>query len=109
MSVDARPIPFWRVFMSSQSASVATTCEPASEAVPPEMPEALALVERIGGLELLERVSSLFRSTSHERMEKMFEALAGGDTHQISRLAHALKGSSAQIGAEALRIVAASL
>jgi HPt (histidine-containing phosphotransfer) domain-containing protein len=95
-------------FMSRQHTSIATF-DSASQAVPPQMHEALAVVERIGGLELIERVSSLFRSTSNERMEKVHDALAAGDATQIGRLAHALKGSSAQIGAEELRLVALSL
>jgi HPt (histidine-containing phosphotransfer) domain-containing protein len=95
--------------MIPQSTSIATKVDAPPPAVPAQMHEALAVVERIGGLELIEKVSYLFRSTSDERMEKMHDALAAGDATKIGRLAHALKGSSAQVGAEVLRIVAASL
>jgi HPt (histidine-containing phosphotransfer) domain-containing protein len=73
------------------------------------MHEALALVQRIGGQELLDKVSMLFRSTTEERVERMRAAVASGDRFQIGRLSHAMKGSAAQVGAEPLRAYAASL
>lgn len=76
---------------------------------PPEMHEALALVERIGGNELLQKVITLFRSTSQQRVEAMRAAALADERHQLSRLAHAMKGSAAQVGAESLRAAAASL
>jgi len=79
----------------------------AASAPPPEMIEALALVQRIGGKELLHKVIALFRSTSEQRLGTMHAAHATADHYQVSRLAHAMKGSAAQVGAEALR--AASL
>lgn len=79
------------------------------EATPPvEMHEALALVQRIGGNELLDKIITLFRSTAEERRVKLAAALDEGDAHQASRLAHALKGSAAQVGAEGLRAAAAA-
>ena len=76
---------------------------------PPEMHEALALVQRIGGKELLRKVISLFRSTSEQRLAALRAALSGGELQQVSRLAHAMKGSAAQVGAEALRAVSLTL
>lgn len=76
---------------------------------PPEMHEALALVERIGGNELLQKVITLFRSTSEQRLGAMRTAALAGERQQLSRLAHAMKGSAAQVGAESLRAAAASL
>ncbi len=56
------------------------------------MHEALALVQRIGGPGLLDRVITLFRASAEERRVRL-----------------AIKGSAAQVGAEGLRAVAASL
>ncbi len=80
------------------------------DATPPaEMHEALALVQRIGGTELLDKVIVLFRSSAEERRFKLAAAMRDGDLHQASRLAHAMKGSAAQVGAEGLRAIAAFL
>lgn len=76
---------------------------------PPEMHEALALVERIGGNELLQKVITLFRSTSEQRLGALRIAALADERQQLSRLAHAMKGSAAQVGAESLRAAAASL
>jgi HPt (histidine-containing phosphotransfer) domain-containing protein len=73
------------------------------------MHEALALVQRIGGPELLDKVIPLFRASAEERRVKLAAAIADGDLTQASRLAHAMKGSAAQVGAEGLRAAAASL
>ena len=70
---------------------------------PPEMNEALSLVQRIGGRELLLKVISLFRTTSEQRLSALRAALQAGDPYQVSRLSHAMKGSAAQVGAESLR------
>lgn len=79
------------------------------DATPPaEMHEALGLVQRIGGNELLDKIITLFRSTAEERRVKLAAVLSEGDAHQASRLAHAMKGSAAQVGAEGLRAVTAA-
>jgi len=71
--------------------------------------DALGMVQRIGGRELLDKIVSLFRSTSAERLEALQVAVASHDLRQVSRLAHAIKGSAAQVGAEPLRASAAAL
>jgi HPt (histidine-containing phosphotransfer) domain-containing protein len=73
------------------------------------MHEALALVERIGGNELLQKVITLFRSTAEQRLGALRTAAVGDERQQVSRLAHAMKGSAAQVGAESLRAASASL
>lgn len=73
------------------------------------MHEALALVQRIGGPGLLDRVITLFRASAEERRVRLAALIGDGDLTQVSRLAHAIKGSAAQVGAEGLRAVAASL
>jgi HPt (histidine-containing phosphotransfer) domain-containing protein len=77
--------------------------------VPPEMREALAFVHRIGGDELIAKVVTLFRTSSEERLVALRRALAVEDRPAVRRLAHALKGSAAQVGAEGLRSAAASV
>jgi HPt (histidine-containing phosphotransfer) domain-containing protein len=90
--------------------SAAGRSRPAGDlAVPPEMREALAFVHRIGGEELIERVVTLFRTSSEERLVALRAALASSDRQAVRRLAHALKGSAAQVGAEGLRGAAASV
>ncbi|MEP7381536.1 MAG: Hpt domain-containing protein [Gemmatimonadota bacterium] len=76
---------------------------------PPEMYDALALVQRIGGAALLDKVITLFRASAEDRRVKLAAAIRDGDLLQVSRLSHAMKGSAAQVGAEGLRAVAASL
>ncbi|MFN8669714.1 MAG: Hpt domain-containing protein [Gemmatimonadaceae bacterium] len=78
-------------------------------APPPEMIEALALVQRIGGKELLHKVIALFRTTSEQRLGAMHAAHATCDHYQVSRLSHAMKGSAAQVGAEGLRAASLAL
>lgn len=78
-------------------------------AIPAQMTEALALIERIGGVELLGKVTDLFRNSANDRMTKLQDAANASDRTQVSRLAHAMKGSAAQVGAESLRVRAARL
>lgn len=77
--------------------------------VPHGMVEALAVIERIGGLELIEKLASLFEKSSRERAGSLEAFLVAGDRKQVSRTAHAVKGSAAQVGAEALRDLASAL
>lgn len=80
------------------------------EVTPPaEMHDALALVQRIGGTELLDKVITLFRASAEDRREKFAAAISEGDAHLASRIAHAMKGSAAQVGAEGLRAFSAQL
>jgi len=76
---------------------------------PPEMHDALALVQRIGGRALLDKVVALFRASAEERLVKLRVFIDAGDATQVGRLAHAMKGSAAQVGAESLRAIAARL
>ncbi|MCC6928764.1 MAG: Hpt domain-containing protein [Gemmatimonadaceae bacterium] len=91
-------------FVTARAGDTGTESAP-----PPEMIEALALVQRIGGKELLHKVIALFRTTSEQRLGAMHAAHAMFDQYQVSRLAHAMKGSAAQVGAESLRAAALSL
>lgn len=93
--------------MSNTHATVSTGAS--ALAVPPEMMESLALIVRIGGVELLTRVTELFKQTAAERLPKLRSACEALDLAQVSKLAHAVKGSAAQVGAEPLRVLAAQL
>lgn len=95
--------------MSSQPTSSTVVADDQLPVVPSQMHEALALVDRIGGGELLRTVVRLFRATSDDRMGKFHEALSEGDSTRVARLAHAMKGSAGQVGAEGLRACAAAL
>ena len=96
--------------MSSQLPSqVSVEHETLVSEPPPQMHEALELVQRIGGVPLLDRVVDLFRTTSRERMGRFESLITAGDAQQVSRLSHAMKGSAAQVGAESLRAVASGL
>lgn len=77
--------------------------------IPPEMHEALGVVQRIGGRDLLLRLVTLFEKSGKDREGKFADLLAAGDMKQLSRVAHATKGSAAQMGAEPLRALAATL
>lgn len=94
--------------------SVAPLAGPPADASPaPEVPrkmqEALERIRRIGGSPLIDTVVSLFRDTTRERIDKMRDAAERGESVQVCRLAHAMKGSAAQVGAERLRAAAAAL
>jgi two-component system sensor histidine kinase/response regulator len=52
--------------------------------------------------DMVKEVLSIFRNDFAERLIVLRSALAAGDRPQICSQAHALKGSSAQVGANAL-------
>lgn len=74
-----------------------------SVACPPEMQEALGTVARIGGPELVRRMAGLFEPSLRERLTRVAQLRAAGDFPQVARVAHAIKGSAAQMGCEGLR------
>ena len=67
------------------------------------MAQAMAMIQRIGGDDLVQRVVGLFHSTAEERVRRLQELTAAGNLVEVGRVAHAMKGSAAQVGAEALR------
>ncbi len=73
------------------------------------MRAAAALARRAGGQALLERIAVAFATAAEERVAGMRAAAASGDAATLERLAHALKGSAAQLGAHDLRDAAAAL
>ncbi len=77
--------------------------------IPAEMHEAMATIERIGGRELVTKIAGMFETSARERLARLPDLAATGDHRQVSRVAHAMKGSAAQVGATMLRDLAAGL
>ena len=77
--------------------------------IPAEMHEAITMIERLGGRALVDKIVTMFESSARDRFAKLEVLLAAGDTHQVSRIGHAMKGSAAQVGATAFRDLAAAL
>ena len=69
------------------------------------LPDSLRELAEEGNEFLVMEVLSVFRSDSTERLEILSRALAAGDRLQIRNQAHALKGSSSQIGADDMAAV----
>ncbi|MFL6025538.1 MAG: Hpt domain-containing protein, partial [Friedmanniella sp.] len=80
-------------------------------------PEGVAAPEPVVDLTVMpalhgERAGSLvdlFLSTSTSQLQDMREAVAGGQTDDLRRLAHSLRGSAAYLGAGRLATACASL
>ncbi len=65
---------------------------------------------RLGGdRTLLANLFRLYLEDTPKKAQALAQAWTCGDVHQVERLAHSLKGSSATVGAEALRQAAYSL
>jgi len=81
----------------------------AASDIPPEMHQATAFVLGMGGAELLHKIASLFASTAVERQHELRNAADSKDRNRVRRLAQAMRGSAAQVGAESLRRAAAQI
>jgi len=62
-----------------------------------------------GGHGLLSEMIDIFREDPPRRIQDILAAVAGGHAEELSRTAHALKGGSGALGAQALRLLAAEL
>jgi HPt (histidine-containing phosphotransfer) domain-containing protein len=106
----------------AQVASASTTAPPApvqaaSERVQPHAPQAgkapfdsASLLQRcMSKPSIALRVLAAFEKSSQELVGQLGSALAGSDTALATRLAHTLKGASANVSAEGLRALAATL
>jgi HPt (histidine-containing phosphotransfer) domain-containing protein len=58
------------------------------------------------GDEFLREIITIYLEDTPQRILELEESLAGGDTNRFSRAAHSVKGSSANLGAMAVRHVA---
>ena len=91
-----------------QSAAGDDALIPDAEAAPADDDGAVfdrkSLAERLDDNEaLLGEVVKLFLDDARRHLERLAQAIAAGDLHQAGRIAHSIKGSSANIGAHAFR------
>ncbi len=77
-----------------------TPATPSTEAVDPTILEGL---RAFGGMPLLTQLVGLYREQVRIRLAAIDTGLADGDTDAIRQAAHALKGSSGQVGATRLQ------
>src|SRR5687767_8257939 len=61
------------------------------------------------GDEFLKEIIAIYLEDTPQRIAELEESLAGGDTPRFTRAAHSVKGSSANLGAMAVRHVAEQL
>jgi HPt (histidine-containing phosphotransfer) domain-containing protein len=59
--------------------------------------------------EFLREITGIFLEDTPRRITELEQSLAAGDAAKFSRAAHSIKGSSANLGAAALRAVAEQL
>jgi len=59
--------------------------------------------------EFLREITGIFLEDTPRRITELEQSLAAGDVAKFSRAAHSIKGSSANLGAAALRVVAEQL
>jgi len=59
--------------------------------------------------EFLREIAGIFLEDTPLRIAELDQALAAGDASKFTRAAHSIKGSSANLGAMALRLVAEKL
>ena len=99
--------------------AVVTEQQPEAVAAPAPMPAAedeipvyakADLLERLGGAEaLIPRFMGLFFKGIEPNMAALEEAIASGDQEKVRTSSHAIKGSSANIGAMQMRETAAAI
>jgi len=85
---------------------------PAVAQEPPLDPEVLAGLRQLGaesGRDIVAQLTTLFLSTAIETLERVHQALADRDAAALGRAAHAIKGSSATVGAHLLARLAGEL
>jgi signal transduction histidine kinase/CheY-like chemotaxis protein/HPt (histidine-containing phosphotransfer) domain-containing protein len=66
-------------------------------------------LQQPGGPNLLDKVIALYMDSSQSLLEKVRDGLAAGDARTLSEAAHALKSSSANVGATSLAEIARQL
>ncbi len=73
------------------------------------LPEELRQLAGSGEEELVQEVLAVFQSDTADRLAKLQGALAGNDRTQVKSEAHAIKGSSGQVGAAAMAAICQSI
>ena len=104
-------------FTQNQLRRVLESCE----AAPPELPlaretvldvralEQIRALQQPGAPDLLEKIIGLYLDNSRSMTERIRVALAAGDANGLREAAHALKSSSANVGATGLADIARQL
>ncbi len=67
---------------------------------------AFALEQTAGDEELLEELLILFKDSSADDFKKLCRAAKSGDAEGVMSAAHSLKGASASLGIEGIRVLA---
>ena len=87
----------------------ARTDDPAAETEPPPFDEAVMVRRLMGDRTLVAEVIRVFLDHIPRRIGELEGCLSAGDAESALRQAHTIKGSSANVGAEALRAVAEAM
>lgn len=82
---------------------------PETPIIDPEAIENLRSLNPDDSDEFLREIVGIFLDDTPQRIAELDECLASGDTKRFTRAAHSIKGSSANVGANALRAVAEQL
>ena len=70
--------------------------------VPEDAKPALDVLRSVGGEEMLAMMMQTFLTFAEERLAKMVEEAEAGNVNEVSGIAHSLKSSARQLGANAL-------
>jgi HPt (histidine-containing phosphotransfer) domain-containing protein len=82
---------------------------PESPAIDPEAIENLRALNPDDDDEFLREIAGIFLEDTPVRITELDESLAHGDVNKFTRAAHSIKGSSANLGATGVRLVAEKL
>src|SRR4051812_8215490 len=80
-----------------------------SSVIDPQAIENLRALNPGDNDEFLREITGIFLEDTPERITELDQSLAAGDIAKFTRAAHSIKGSSANLGAMALRAVAEKL
>ncbi len=105
-TLDAMVVRWLGVTAEPASASVPAASAPSSEVLDAG---ALAELDAGGGPELVAELLTLFSEDAPLHVQSLRAAVEAGDAGAVARLAHALKGSSATLGARAMAATCAAL
>lgn len=82
---------------------------PDPRVIDPKAIENLRALDTAGNDEFLREIAGIFLEDTPRRIEELDESLLSGDVGRFTRAAHSIKGSSANLGATALRATAEKL
>jgi HPt (histidine-containing phosphotransfer) domain-containing protein len=81
-----------------------------AESSPPKVMNMEELINRcMGNIDLVQRVLEKFGQRLPEDLEELERALEAGNTEEVARVAHRLKGSSASVSAEGIASAASRI